>query len=67
MKQRNITYINISEDRTYYSHMTFTPAIELRHSVCIQETTEDKKSVRYYKCSHWSIKRMAMIQDKLAG
>lgn len=67
MKQRKITYINISEDRTYYSHMTYAPAIELRHSVCIQETTEGKKKMRNYRCSHWSVKRMAMIQDKLAG
>ncbi len=64
--KRNITYISISEDRAYYSHSTFMPSIEVRHTVCIQESTEGKKSIRYYRCSHWSIKRMAMIQDKLA-
>lgn len=67
MKQREVTYIQIAEQRTYYFHMGNGEQIELTRTACVQDLTNGRSDCRIYKnISEASILRLAKIQEKLA-
>lgn len=66
MKKRQITSIHIEETRGFHAHMPKGKQLILKYYGCIQENIDGERQVRGYFCSHWSIKRLAKIQEKLA-
>lgn len=68
MKKRNIVYISIGEERTFYSHLRNGEKLVLKHTACIQERIGNNVKVRtYYGVSEASIFRVAKIQEQLAS
>lgn len=69
MKQREITFISITESLRFYAHYPVGHAerLQIFREACIQERTGLHMSLRLYSSiSEASILRLAKIQEKLA-